>query len=319
MNDLLVAVAVFALAMAVVLLLDVTVVRRARRLKEIVSQLERARELEPTLAQAIQVNWRARQKPLGSILRRLDAAIGLESTVLRAGLRIGVYQAFVVLGLLSAAGAALGLVFFDDPVASVGCGFAAACLGVAYFKWRGNRRVKTLVRQLPQALDLMKSSLEAGHTFPRALQVVASEFSDPLAGEVRLVLERNRLGEPIQNALEEMAKRVADSEVWFLVVGVILQSEAGGRMAELLGRLADTVRTRQRIQMQLRSLTAQPRLSGWVVGLMPVVVLAAYAIFDPHYVHMLFYDPVGKKLLKAALALDLLALLAIRRTLRLDF
>ena len=116
-----------------------------------------------------------------------------------------------------------------------------------------------------------------------------------------------------------MLKRVPEESLRFLVVAIRVQSEVGSSLAEVVGRLAETIRNRQRVQMQIRALTAQSRLSGMVVGILPALVLGAFSIIQPGYAQALFFDPLGLKMLKAAIALDVMAFVTIRRLLRMDY
>ena len=172
---------------------------------------------------------------------------------------------------------------------------------------------------MPFALDLIKSSLEAGHSLQRALQVLVSEFADPLGSEFRTVLEQNRIGLPLPRALEDMLKRVPEDDLRLLVVAVRVQTEVGSSLAQIVGRLSEIVRIRQRLRLQIRALTAQSRMGGMVVGALPVVVLRIFSLIQPGYTDRLFHDPTGQKILKFAIGSDLLALITIRRLLRVNY
>jgi tight adherence protein B len=155
-------------------------------------------------------------------------------------------------------------------------------------------------QQLPEILDMIKSSLDAGHTLQRALQVTVEEFADPACSEFRIVLEQNRLGVPLARALEYMLARMPDENLRFMVVAVKIQTEVGSSLAGIISQLAKTVRDRQRLEMKVRVLTAQPRLGALIGGLMPVILLIALTFIHPRAVNMLFHDPAGIKILKTA-------------------
>src|SRR5580698_9038004 len=192
-------------------------------------------------------------------------------------------------------------------------------LPILFIQWKKQRRLKAFAAQLPFALDLIKSSLEAGHSMQRALQVLVSEFADPLGGEFRTVLEQNRIGLPLPRALEDMLKRVPEDDLRLLVVAVRVQNEVGSSLAQIVGRLSEIVRIRQRLRLQIKALTAQSRMGGMVVGLLPVIVLGAFSVIQPGYTDSLFHDPTGQMILKAACAMDMMALFTIRRLLRVDY
>jgi tight adherence protein B len=225
----------------------------------------------------------------------------------------------LIIVLMCGAGLAAGQVLSDDPLVWLGTGAALAALPLIYIRLRRKRRMKAFAEQLPYALDLLKSSLEAGHSLMRGMQVVVQEFGDPLGTEFRTVLEQTRIGLPLPRALEDLLTRVPEDDLRLLVVAVKVQTEVGSSLAHIIERLADIVRTRQRLQAQIFALTAQSRLSGTIVGLLPIVILLAFSVLQPSYTYTLFHDPTGIKIVKVAMGLDLAAFLIIRRLLRPTF
>jgi len=243
----------------------------------------------------------------------------LEETILRAGLYLSVSEVLLMMALLFLCGEAVGYLLFESGLFCFAMGAGLAIAPLAYLRFRTQQRLKQFGQQLPFALDLMKSSLEAGHSLVRGLQVVVQEFTEPLGGEFRIALEQSRIGVPLPRALEVMLKRVPDQDLSLLVIAVKVQTQAGSSLAGIIGRLAEIVRTRQRLRLQIRALTAQSRFSGMLVGLLPVAVLLIFHVIQPAYVDLLFHDPTGHKILKTAIGLDLAALLLIRKMLRLDY
>jgi len=243
----------------------------------------------------------------------------LEQSLWQAGIYRRVSDVLLVMLMLFGAGAMIGAGMWQDPALALGFGVALALLPVFYIRLKRNRRLKRFVQQLPFALDLLKSSLEAGHSLLRGLQVVVAEFQDPIATEFRSVIEQTRLGLPLPRAMEEMLKRVPDDDLRLLIVAVRVQSEVGSSLAIIIERLAEIVRIRQRLGQQIRSLTAQARMSGWVVAALPIIILAAFSIIQPSYTHTLFYEPAGQRLLKIAATLDLMAFLTIRKLLKVKY
>ena len=116
-------------------------------------------------------------------------------------------------------------------------GFGLAPL--IFIRWRRGRRMKAFDAQLPSALDLVKSSLEAGHSLNRGLQVVVQEFADPLGSEFRTVLEQTRIGLPMPRALDDLLKRVPEDDLRLLVVAVKVQTQVGSSLAVIIGRLSE--------------------------------------------------------------------------------
>jgi tight adherence protein B len=221
--------------------------------------------------------------------------------------------------LLFGAGFFGGNILFHGMWIAMGSGLVMASLPLLYIQFRKKRRLAAFATQLPFALDLIKSSLEAGHSLQRALQVMIGEFADPLGGEFRTVLEQNRIGLPLPRALEDMLKRVPEDDLRLLVIAVRVQTEVGASLAQIVGRLSEIVRIRQRLRLQIKALTAQSRFGGMVVGCLPIAVLGIFSLIQPGYTNQLFYDPMGLKILKFAIGADVLAILTIRRLLRVRY
>jgi tight adherence protein B len=258
-------------------------------------------------------------RPLLAMLKRINLLMHLEQTMWQAGIYMPVTDILLLMLLFAVAGVAIGGALWGDPLFALGLAVGLSALPLVYVRIRRQRRLKEFQRQLPFALDLIKSSLEAGHSLLRGFQVVVAEFADPIGSEFRSMIEQSRLGLPLPRALEEMLGRVPIDDLRLLVVAVRVQSDVGSSLAQIIGRLSELVRTRQRIQQQIRALTAQSRMSGLVVGFLPVVLLLGFTVIQPSYTHTLFHDPVGKVILKVAAALDLTAFVVIRRLLKVEF
>lgn len=249
----------------------------------------------------------------------IDLMRSLEEMMWQAGLYMRVSEMVLIICLLACAGFFIGELIFRSPMFALLVAVGFGLLPIFYIRFRRTRRMKAFIGQLPFALDLMKSSLEAGHSLNRGLQVVVQEFSDPLGGEFRTVLEQTRIGLPLPRALEDMLKRVPQEDLRLLVVAVKVQSEVGSSLATIIGRLSEIVRTRQRLRLQISALTSQSRLGGMIVALLPIAVLGIFSIINKQYADALFFDPTGITLLKIAAGLDLTAFIIIRRLLRLDY
>jgi tight adherence protein B len=254
-----------------------------------------------------------------ALLKKVDLTRWLEQSMWQAGIHMRVSEMMLVMVLLFGTGEVIGVTIMERSTIGLGCGIAMAALPIVYVRFRRSRRLKQFGEQLPYVLDLLKSLLEAGHSLMRGLQVVVKEFRDPIAGEIATVLEEASLGLPLSRAFEEMLKRVPLDDLRLMVIAVKVQSEVGSSLAEIIGRLSEVIRTRQRLQHQMRALTAQSRMSGIIVGLLPILVLGAFSIIQPGYASQFFRDPAGIKMLKTAIMLDAMALFTIRRLLKVDY
>jgi tight adherence protein B len=290
------------------------------------TEVEQSREVARRLTRPpdeIEVNVMRKQRPQEGVLLgalyRMNLLRKLEEAMWQAGMYMRVGDILLIIVLAFGAGLFGGNLFFHDIWFGVITGLVTGVMPLLYIQFMKKRRLKAFAAQLPFALDLIKSSLEAGHSLQRALQVLVSEFADPLGGEFRTVLEQNRIGLPLPRALEDMLKRVPEDDLRLLVVAVRVQTEVGSSLAQIVGRLSEIVRIRQRLRMQIRALTAQSRMGGMVVGILPIIVLTIFSVVQPGYTDKLFHDPTGQKILKFAIGSDLLALITIRRLLKVDY
>jgi tight adherence protein B len=289
---------------------------------EVEQQREVARRLtrpEEDLVIDVMRRRRPDEGPLLGIVYRLNLLRSLEESMWQAGMYMRVADVLLVMVLLFGAGLFGANILFHNMLFASGGALVLTSLPIMYIQFRKKRRIKAFAMQLPFALDLIKSSLEAGHSLQRALQVVVAEFADPLGAEFRTVLEQNRIGLPLPRALEDMLKRVPEDDLRLLVLAVKVQTEVGSSLAQIVGRLSEIVRIRQRLRLQIKALTAQSRMGGIVVGSLPILVLCAFSVIQPGYADKLFYDPTGQKILKFAIGADVLAILSIRRLLRVDY
>lgn len=314
----LVGILLFAMVFGVVGYFVLSHTRPGREARQLESRLSRPEEVgDEILRERLK-----KERGLGSGLGwfyDLGVMQKIEQSLWQAGIYRRVSDVLLLTLLMFGAGAMIGAALWQDPVFAIALGSVLAIVPMLYIRFKRARRIKRFVGQLPYALDLMKSSLEAGHSLLRGLQVVVGEFEDPMATEFRSVIEQTRLGLPLPRAMEEMLKRVPDDDLRLLIVAVRVQSEVGSSLAVIIERLAEIVRIRQRLGSQIRALTAQARMSGWVVAALPVIILLAFSVIQPSYTHTLFYEPNGQRLLKVAAVLDALAFLTIRKLLKVKY
>ncbi len=205
------------------------------------------------------------------------------------------------------------------PLIALAAGSALGALPALYQRRLRARQLKLFSEQLPYLIDLLKSALEAGHTLVRALAMATQNLPEPIAGELRMMVEQVQLGMSMAEALEGMLRRVPVEELKFLVAAVRIQSEVGSSLAEILQHVSDSVRARQRVEHQLRALTAQSRASAVIVALLPFLVLGVFTLINPQYAFPLLYHPLGVRLLQLAIGLDVTAFFVMRRLSRVDY
>jgi len=167
-----------------------------------------------------------------------------------------------------------------------------------------------------EALDLIARALRAGHSVSAALEIVAEEGGEPLRSEFREVYKQQNFGIPQRDALQQLGRRVPSADLQIVITAMLVQKETGGNLVEILERTTAVLRDRMRIQGELRVRTAQGRLTGWILCLLPVVMFVLISLANPGYTDVLVHDPVGRKLTYTGIGMMAMGALTIRKIVR---
>jgi tight adherence protein B len=193
----------------------------------------------------------------------------------------------------------------------------AACIfGYAPFgllSMKRSRRIAAFNAGLPDAIDMMGRALRAGHSMTASINIVAEQSMEPVRSEFGEVFKQQNFGLPLRDALTQVLDRVPSQDLRVLVTGILVQKETGGNLAEILDRTANTIRERLKIQGEIRTHTAQGRMTGWILCALPVVMLIVINILNPGYSQMLLDTPIGHKLAYTGIGLLVTGGLAIRQ------
>ncbi len=197
----------------------------------------------------------------------------------------------------------------------VGMGVAAAVYAVPiyYLMWKRKRRLKRFVNQLPDVFDLLGQALRAGHSLASGLQLVAQELPDPAGTEFARVFQEQNLGLKIEDALKNLADRMDLLDVRFFVTAVLIQRQTGGDLSEVLDKIGGVIRDRIKLHGTIMALTAEGRLSGWVLMGLPVIVFLAMLKLNPDYAMVLLEDPTGQMALTVACVMMLMGYVMIQK------
>ncbi|MGK5019796.1 type II secretion system F family protein [Janthinobacterium lividum] len=258
----------------------------------------------------------ARAPGLERLLRRAPQAAQLDHLLLQSGLSwsvaqfIGVTGALLLAALLLLAACSIPL---PGALLLLSGAVSAPCLCVLRAR---AARLKKIEAQLPEAADFLARALRAGHSFSNVLQMVGDELNEPISGEFRMAHEEINYGVPMNEALQNLAARIPLTDLRYLVIAVLVQRESGGNLAEVLVSIARIIRARLKLLGQVRVLSAEGRMSAWVLGLMPVVMIGVMALVNPQYIRLLWTDPAGIKLLWYAAGMVALGVLWMRNVMR---
>lgn len=247
--------------------------------------------------------WLQRQDFLGGLRKLLNQA---DMGWTLAGLLALTLVAWVVVG------AAVFLRTNDPKLATI-IGAAAAVGPLLYVRFKRNQRFEKFEQGLPRALDLMVSALRAGHSLMSALESVAKEMPNPVGGEFRKCFDEQTFGLEMRESMLNLGERIPIHDVHIAITAILIQKESGGNLAEILEKVASIIRDRFRLRKQVQVHTAQGRLTGWILTLLPVILGTGLYLLNPEHMSILWENPVGLKLIYAAVVMTLIGGLIIRK------
>ncbi len=250
---------------------------------------------------------------LNDMLKTAKWAQKLDNLLVQGDISLRLGTFILLMAVLGVAGFFVMSSILHRPLIGLPVGLFTAALPLFWARHRKAKRVRKFEQLFPDSLDMLNRALRAGLALNGAIQIVADESPDPVGKEFRVLFEENRLGLDMREALKKLAGRVDSTELRLFVTAVILQRETGGNLAEILERAAAIIRDRFRILGDIRTLTAQARLSGLILTILPLVMAAVAYVVAPQYLKGLVVDPIGHVLIFAAIALQIVGFLIIRR------
>ncbi len=240
---------------------------------------------------------------LHGLLGRVRATADLEQLVRQAGLkaRVGLVVLWMVLlGSVFGAGA---IMLGRSPLVAGGVFALGPFVIVKWLRRRRRSRKETIMRQVPDVMEMMRSSLQAGHSLNQAFEVISQEAPELIATQFRQVLEELRLGNSMKAALFGVLDRTGVEDLRFFVVAVLLNREIGGNLSDILGSVSQTLRERFKLKAQVKAMTSQGRFTAKLLSCLPPAVLCALTAISPRFTDPLFTKPPGQIALGIAVTL----------------
>jgi tight adherence protein B len=197
-------------------------------------------------------------------------------------------------------------------------GLIAASLPSMWVMRRRRKRFDEFEGGLPEALDLMVSALRAGHSLVAALRLVAHESPDPIGIEFRICFEEQNYGLELRTAMENLVNRMPLQDLRIVSTAILIQKESGGNLAEVLEKGANLIRERFKLKREVRTRTAQGRLTGWILSVLPLVMGVLLYMINPKMMSILWTREIGVKLLWGAFAMTALGALIIRKIVNME-
>jgi tight adherence protein B len=248
--------------------------------------------------------------PLGARLKR---------DLRRAGLAWRVSDYMVIVGCCAALGGTMTWTVSRSTPAAILVALVGALLPVFIVRRRASRRAAALNSQVGDLLDLLASSMRAGFGFQQSMELASREQPDPIAAELRQTIRETSLGVSTEEALERLVTRTGDADLDLVIAAVLIQRRVGGNLASVLDNITQMIRDRARVRGEIQTLTAQARLSGKIVGFLPVGLAAAIYAMQPTYMDPLFHEPIGRLLLVTAIGLETVGFFIVNRIGSVDY
>jgi len=253
---------------------------------------------------------------LDELLRKLDLSERLRLFMYQADMKSTAGRIILWAVLLALAAGTLVQLRTGAALLAIIVAGCAAATPFLYVLRRRNRRFDQMRQFLPEALDLMAGAIRAGHSIASAMGMVAKESPEPIRREFRQCFDEQNYGLELRAAFSNLQYRMPIGEIRMIVTAVLIQSESGGNLTEILENVAHLVRENFRLRRQVQVHTAQGRMSGWVLTLMPVAIGFLLYLISPAQMSVLWTNPTGRKLMYAAVAMTALGGLMIRKIVR---
>lgn len=288
-----------------------------KRLKERLEEIDRNSGTE-SMASILREKYLRELSPMEQSLESLPAMEELSRVIEQAGRKILAYRLVLVAIVL---GVIAGLVAWEGFRIWWLVPIAVAMGGVIPFAWIFRLRAKRFEKfdeQLPDCIDVIRRALKAGHPFTASLKLVADDMEEPAAKEFGLVFADINYGNDPRNAMLGLLTRVPGVSVMAFVTAILVQRESGGNLAEILGEISSVIRGRFRFQRKVKTLSAEGRMSAWVLAMVPLGLFLVLSVTTPEYLPIMLDDALGRDMVAFAAVWSAIGIYFIRRIIRID-
>jgi len=258
--------------------------------------------------------------PLRGLMKRASKLIGpTQRLVDESGVRMTVGRLVLMSGCLMLFTLLLVTALTAQLWLGLVVGAGAGLLPYVYLSWARTKRTRKFEEHFPEAIDLISRAMRAGHTFLAGLLMAADEIPDPVGTEFRTIYNEQNFGVPLPTAMRSFAQRVPVLDARFFVTAVLTQREAGGNLAEILDNLAAVIRERFKVKRHVRVVSAHGRMTGWVLCGLPPALALAFFIITPQHMQTMITDPLGVRMLIAAVIMQIVGSLIIRKIVNIEY
>ncbi|MDQ9168919.1 type II secretion system F family protein [Oxalobacteraceae bacterium R-40] len=250
------------------------------------------------------------------LLLQIPRAHSLDRLLEQSGLGWSVPKFFIVSTLVFMLGSMLAMFLWVPAAFSFLIGIPFATVPYVVLLQARNKRFKKFELQLPEAADLISRALRAGHAFPSTLQMVKDEMPEPISGEFRIAFDEINYGVPMNEALMNLTTRMPLTDLRYFIIAVLIQRESGGNLAEILENISAIIRERLKLLGRIRVLSAEGKLSAWILGLLPFAVGLVISFVNPEYMRVLWADPAGIMLIAFSAVMMVIGVILMRNIIR---
>jgi tight adherence protein B len=288
-----------------------------RRLRGRIRDLS-AKNEEAQPVSLVRQKYLKKLSPLARKIESLPSLTPLNKLIEQAGYEYFAHQVLLVGLGAGVVAAVIGGLVLGWGIPALLAGLLGAALPFLFLQRRRLKRLAKFEEQLPDALAVMARSLQAGLPFSEAMNIVAQEMEEPVSQEFATVFTEINFGGNVRTALLGLLERMPTVAVMAVVSSIMIQRETGGNLAEVMDRIANLVRQRFRFQRSVRTLTAEGRMTAWVVSLMPFLLGGGMALLSPEWIENLTQNPAGRQMMIGAFIVMVVGILWIRRLIRID-
>jgi tight adherence protein B len=260
-----------------------------------------------------------------SSIRWLDEALGqmdfvrwVEVQLMRADWNVRVSEFLGFMGVLGALGFLAGTLLLGSPLIGIALAAIAAVVPIVIIRRAVSKRRRVLEQQLVEMLVMVSNSLKAGFGLMQGLDQAANQLEDPIAKELKGTIRATQVGQSVEDAVQALSARVGSYDLEIVATAILVQRNVGGNLSEILDGVAHTMRERERIRGEISTLTAQQRLTGFVIAGLPPALGVVFFLLNPEYMMTLFTEQIGRYMVAGAIVLELIGAYVIKRIISID-
>ena len=262
--------------------------------------------------------WHLLIKSMSKHLESFQWSRSIEHKLIQAGLPMRGAEFMVICLGVAIVGAVVLVLLSGSMLLGLMGGMMGFGVPLLILRMKIDKRRKAFNDQLGDTITLIANALRTGYSFMQAIEMVSREMAKPIGEEFGRVLKEMNLGVTTEDALNNMAKRVNSEDLDLVITAVLIQRQVGGNLAVVLDSIANTIRERIKIKGHIKTLTAQGKISGIVIGMLPIAMGGIIYVLNPEYIKILFVDPLGKAMLVAGLVSQFVGMMVIRKIINID-